>query len=302
MKKVMCASLVVVSSIFVISCGSSTTQFIDYTATAVTAVSQEQIDLKASILQADLPSGNRLTVTMDQVGSRVSGVYTVKTGPKIISSGTISGLNTEFTMTSYPGSACSTETFSIRPSNISSTGADTVLTGNECGKAFLGQSAHLTKFIPKSSFMSSYVTLSDNSSKEIAYTAVSADNVNFLGTVILNNYSLPITASGTFIGTMTNTGLAPVSADQVVEISNQLAIGFEITRVTNLSGHFFTREDILKGVHGFCKTAPSIGNTSYKFSDISTAIDWVDTTTGATQTVIESSQNRFDFKSAYTLQ
>ena len=278
MKKLLLTALIFLFVAVLSACSGSSTQNIDY---APTAVGPSGLDMKAAVYKTTLPSGNTLTITTDQSGQNVNGAYTIKNGATIVSSGTVG--NSVFQLAlighKYFGSPCPDEaiTITIDPSKVNAARneADITVSGQKsCSESLLTPIIrHISK--PATATMFSRGTISAN--KELSISVFSGDNVNFVGSVTLENTLLAISATGTIVGTVTNSGAGPDTAP-VVEINNPLASGFVFTRATNFSGHFFSANDNITNITGQIKTAslgsqPSINEISVTvFTDITNAL------------------------------
>lgn len=276
MKKLLLTALIFLFVAVLSACSGSSTQNIDY---APTAVGPSGLDMKAAVYKTTLPSGNTLTITTDQSGQNVNGAYTIKNGATIVSSGTVGNSVFQLTLIGHKnfGNPCPDEAITIVPSNINTARneADITVSGQKsCSESLLPPIIrHISK--PVTATMFSRGTISTN--QELSISVVSGDNVNFVGSVTLDNTLLAISATGTIVGTVTNSGAGPDTAP-VVEINNPLASGFVFTRATNFSGHFFSANDNITNITGQIKTAslgsqPSINEISVTvFTDITNAL------------------------------
>lgn len=249
------------------ACSGGSTQFVDYAPVDNTP----KLNMKESIYKVGLPSGNTLTITTDQSGTTVIGAYTVKNaGGTILSSGKVDNLVTGINLTGYPGSLC--DAMSIVPSNINTNqdGAVATISGNSCTES-LPITRSISKFVPPATArMFSKGIISAN--QEVSISVASGDNVNFVGSVTLDDKSLPASATGTIVGTVTNSNTIPSVSNTIVEINNPAASGFVFTRTTNFSGHFLALNDSISAVSGHVRTSISPLANQYFISEIGASV------------------------------
>ncbi|HBA71808.1 MAG: hypothetical protein A2X82_19295 [Geobacteraceae bacterium GWC2_55_20] len=295
MKRI-CLNLVLLLSVATLSaCSGSSTQYIDYTPVDTTP----KLDMQEAVYQLTLPTGNILTLTTDQSGTSVYGAYTIKNGTGIVSSGKIENLVTSIALTGYPNSPCPTEALSIQP--ISSTlnatrdSASVDISGSSCSEGSLLPAIRvISKFSPPATARMASTGITNDVNKRLSISAVSGDNVNFVGPITLEDTSLQTSATGIIVGTITDSAAWPVTGN-VVEINNPFAYGFIFTRATNFIGHFFSTSDSISAIKGHARTAPTLGG-QYSISEISvTATDSGVTQPALTATSVQATQN-------YTLQ
>lgn len=291
-----CLNLVLLLSTIALSaCSGSSTQYVDYTPVDNTP----KLDMKEAVYQLTLPTGNILTLTTDQSGTSVYGAYTIKSGTGIVSSGKVENLVTSIALTGYPNSPCPTEALSIQPIsntlNATRDSASVDISGASCTEqSLLPTTKVISKFIPPGTARMASSGVTNDVNKRLSISAVSGDNVNFVGPITLEDTFLQTSATGIIVGTITNSAAWPVSGN-VVEISNPFAYGFIFTRATNFSGHFFATNDSISAIKGYAKTAPTLGG-QYSISEISvTATDSGVTQPTLTTTAAQATQN-------YTLQ
>ncbi len=252
------------------ACSGGSTQFVDYAPVDNTP----KLNMKESIYKVLLPSGNTLTITTDQSGTTVNGAYTIRNGAAIISSGTVSNIVSQITLKGYPGSPCPDEAITIVPTNINATNseADITLSGQKsCSESLTTTRSRLSKFVPLATArMFSKVII--NTNQEVSISVASGDNVNFVGSVTLEDISLPASATGTIVGTVTNSSTIPSVSNAVVEINNPAAFGFVFTRTTNFSGHFLALNDSISAVNGHVRTSISPLANQYFISEIGASV------------------------------
>lgn len=295
MKRI-CLNLLLSLSVATLSaCSGSSTQYIDYTPVDNTP----KLDMKEAVYKLTLESGNILTLTTDQSGTSVYGAYTIKNGTGIVSSGKIENLVTSIALTGYPNSPCPTEALSIQPRsdtlNANRDSGSVDITGSSCTEqSSLSTTKVISKFIPPATARMASAGFTNDANKRISISAVSGDNVNFVGPITLEDTFLQTSATGTIVGTITDSAAWPVTGN-VVEISNPFAYGFIFTRATNFTGHFFATNDSISSIKGYARTAPNLGG-QFSISEISvTATDFGVTQPTLTTTSVQATQN-------YTLQ
>ncbi|MFH1028774.1 MAG: hypothetical protein V1791_12300 [Pseudomonadota bacterium] len=292
MKRI-CLNLAILLSVVTLSaCSGSSTQYIDYTPVDNTP----KLDMKEAVYQLTLQTGNILTLTTDQSGTSVYGAYTIKNGTGIISSGKVDNLVTSLALTGYPNGPCPTEALSIQPRsdtiNATRDSGMVDISGSSCTE--LPATKLISKFSPPATARMASVGVTNDVNKRFTISAVSGDNVNFVGPITLEDTFLQTSATATIVGTITDSATWPVTGN-VVEINNQFAYGFIFTRATNFSGHFFAANDSISAVKGYTRTAPTLGG-QYFISEISvTATDSGVPQPTLTTTSVQATQN-------YTLQ
>lgn len=223
------------------------------------------LPLRSAFYQGDLPLGNlplgKLTLTTDTVGTTVFGAYSIMNGGTIISSGKVSGKTTIFHLT-----GTNNEKWEVTPTWVSGNNAEVSIARiDSSGQPVIVSSFFLTKISPdtlrtaKASIRIDIPTVVD-----MTITALSADNLNFLGTLSLKNEltgsgAVPMTASATVLGS---------SPLQLVKTGGA---GVDIPfTVHNYSGHFFspidnlTFPDLLTSVH-FNPVPDLINTTEYNY-------------------------------------
>lgn len=295
MKKIFLNLAILLSVATMSACSGSSTQYVDYTPVDNTP----KLNMKEAVYQLTLPTGNILTLTTDQSGTSVYGAYTIKNGTGIVSSGKIENLVTSLALTGYPNSLCPTEALSVQPrsSTINATrdSGSVDITGSSCTEQnLLPTTRVLSKFTPPATARMASSGVTNDANKRFTISAVSGDNVNFVGPITLEDTFLQISATATIVGTITDSAAWPVTGN-VVEISNPFAYGLIFTRATNLSGHFFATNDSISSIKGYARTAPTLGG-QYSISEISvTAADSGVTQPTLTTTSVQATQN-------YTLQ
>lgn len=244
------------------ACGNGKTEYVYYAPVDNTP----KLDMRASIYQGTLVSGYKLTITADQVGTAISGAYTIKDGQTIISSGKVSSLVTSLQLTT-DGGPCIAEQMSAVPSNITASGADLTLSGTGCTESTIAQNITTTTRISKITQTAAMKLISQgttNASEVILLNIASADNVNFIGSLTLSNQSISTSASGTLVGKIRNGFLTSSSS---VNINDPNAVGFQFDSGSNFSGHFFNANDNITSIGGQIKTAPTLGG-QYFISEI----------------------------------
>lgn len=253
------------------ACSGSSTQYVDY---ATPVDNTPKLDMKAAIYQAVLPSGNTLTITTDQSGTAVYGAYTVKnTVGTILSSGKVDNLVTRLELVGHPKSLC--DAMSIVPSDINSNsdGAVATISGISCSETLPIKSAINRYTSPASTPNVMYSQGAINSANQVLEVSVaSGDNVNFVGSITLEDRSLPALATGTIVGTITNSSDVPSTNNTVVEINNPTAFGFVFNRTTNFSGHFMALNDNLSAVSGYVRTSLSPLPGQYFINEIGVSV------------------------------
>ncbi|MDO9307797.1 MAG: hypothetical protein Q7V04_01900 [Deltaproteobacteria bacterium] len=291
-----CLNLTILMSVATLSaCSGSSTQYIDYTPVDNTP----KLDMKEAVYQLTLPTGNILTLTTDQSGTSVYGAYTIKNGTGIVSSGKIENLVTSIALTGYSNSPCPTEALSIQPrsSTLNATldSASVDISGSSCSEGSLLPAIRvISKFSPPATARMASTGVTNDVNKRLSISAVSGDNVNFVGPITLEDTFLQTSATGIIVGTITDSAAWPLTGN-VVEISNPFAFGFIFTRATNFSGHFFATNDSISAIKGHARTAPTLGG-QYSISEISvTATDSGVPQPTLTTTSVQATQN-------YTLQ
>jgi hypothetical protein len=254
------------------ACSGSSTQYVDYTAVN----NAPKLDMRAAIYQAVLPSGNTLTITTDQPNSTdVYGAYTIKNGSTIISSGKVSNTVSNLALTGNPGSPCPSEAISIVPISSSINAArdagNISIAGISCSESSLPTDKPASKIIPQTAarMLSNGVI---NATQDVSISVASGDNVNFVGSVLLNDRSLPASATGTIIGTITSSSTIPSTINSVVEINDSTAFGFVFTRATNFSGHFLALNDSISALSGYVRTSLSPLPGQYYINEIGISV------------------------------
>lgn len=254
------------------ACSGSSTQYVDYAAVDNTP----KLDMRAAIYQAVLPSGNTLTITTDQPNNTdVYGAYTIKNGSTIISSGRVSNIVSNLALTGNPGSPCPIEAITIVPISSSINAArdagNITIAGVSCSESSLPTDKPVNKIIPQTAarmFSNGII----NTTQDVSISVASGDNVNFVGSVLLNDRSLPASATGTIIGTITNSNTIPSTINNVVEISDSTAFGFVFSRATNFSGHFLALNDSISAVSGYVRTSLSPLPGQYFINEIGVSV------------------------------
>jgi len=253
------------------ACGGGNTQYVYYSPVDNTP----KLDMKAAVYKALLPSGNTLTITTDQSDINVYGAYTIKNGSTIVSSGKVGNLVTQLSLSGFPGSPCPAEAISVVPvsGSISAArdAANVTISGFSCSEA---SSLPTTKTISKLSPPATAYMFSSgaiNPTQNLSVTVFSGDNVNFVGSLNLVNTSLPATATGTIIGTITNLAAGPATA-AVVDISDPSAYGFVFTRATNFSGHFFALNDNISAISGQVRTTSVPLGGQYFINEVTASV------------------------------
>lgn len=268
MKMLQIKALIFLSAAALSACSGGKTEYVDY---APTPAGPTGLDMKAAIYKATLPSGNILTITTDQYDNNVLGAYTIKNGSAIISSGEVKNLVSQLTLVGhkYFGSPCPDEaiSISINPNDVNATRdeADIYISGQKsCSESLtITTPTHIKKFTPPVTSKMASSGIISGTSQKLSITVESGDNVNFVGKITLTNTFLNIFASGTIVGTTTNSGIGPVSGPAttpVTEISN--ATGFVFDNAFNLSGHFFSVNDNITKISGAIQTTTTTLGTS----------------------------------------
>lgn len=237
------------------ACGGSNTQYVNYAPVDNTP----KLDMKAAVYKAVLPSGNILTITTDQSDVNVYGAYTIKNGSTIVSSGKVANIVSQLSLTGFPGSPCPTEAISIRPDSSSLNAArdagNIAITGVSCSEdTTFPATRFISKFVPQTTsgmFSSGAISATQN----LFVSVFSGDNVNFVGSLTLQDTSLPASATGTIVGTITNAAAVPSTTSLVVDISDPTAYGLVFSRATNFAGHFFALNDSISSIAGQIRTA-----------------------------------------------
>lgn len=268
-------ALLFILGIALSACSGDNTQIIDY---SLAPVGPSGLNMKAAIYQAILPSGDLLTLTTDQPsGNAVVGAYTIKkTDGTIVSSGKISNLVSSLTLIGHKSKPYSDEAIiiSIDPKTVNAARDEAYITisGDKIWSGTLPITTPLLIHKPVTSRMYSRGII--GSDQELAVDVVSGDNINFVGSVTLynNNPSFSSTATGTIIGTATNSGNDPVTSPDivpVVEIKN--STGFFFSGIRNSSGNFFDASSNITNITGQVLTT-TWGNQSFIRDTIITGV------------------------------
>lgn len=263
MKKLRLNASLLLCAAILAACSGGSTEYVDY---PKPPDNTPKLDMKAAVYQAVLPSGNILTLTTDQFsGTAVYGAYTIKNNDgTLVSSGVVSESVSQLKLIGHKRKFCSDEALLVSVDsttvNASSDEAYITISGDKICSGTLPITTPMLIKRPTTATMYSRGTIGAN--QELALEVISADNINFVGTLTLNNTSLPVLAKGTVIGTTTtqdSTGDSAADPDvgQVVAINDPLAYGFLFNRVTNFSGHFFYADDSITKITGKVRTTPT---------------------------------------------
>lgn len=235
MKKLRLNATLLLCAAILAACSGGSTEIVDYTPDDNTP----KLDMKAAIYRGTLPSGYKLTLTVDQTGTGVAGAYTIKDGAAIISRGNVSNLITDLELKS-DNSPCS-EGMSAKTSNVTATSADLEISGFGCTESTISQTVKSTVVsISKVSPLADQKLISRGTTgigDLISIDLASADDVNFVGSLTISNQALQRSASGTIVAKARN-----FTNDFAVVNINTLngANGLLFDRATNFSGNFFT--------------------------------------------------------------
>ena len=233
MKKLRLNATLLLCAAILAACSGGSTEIVDY---STPTDNTPKLDMNAAIYKGTLPSGYKLTLTVDQNGTNVVGAYTIKDGATIISRGNVSNLTTNFTLES-DRSPCS-EGMSAKTSNVTTTSADLEISGFGCTSSTTSQAVNLTDVrILKVSPLAEQKLISRGTTglgERITVELASADDVNFIGSLNISNPSLQTSFSGTIVAKARN-----FLDDFAVVNINTPANGL-LFNVSDYSGNFFT--------------------------------------------------------------
>lgn len=260
MKKLRLNATLLLCAAILSACSGGSTEIVDY---STPTDNTPKLDMKATVYQAVLPSGNILTLTTDQpTATAVYGAYTIKNSDgTLVSSGVVSESVSQLKLIGHKRKFCSDEALLVSVDsttvNASSDEAYITIRGDKICSGTLPITTPMLIKRPTTARMYSRGTVGAN--QELALDVISADNINFVGTVTLNNTTLPAPAQGTVIGTITTQDSTTASAADpdvglVVAINDPSAYGFIFKRVTNFSGHFFYADDSITKITGKVRT------------------------------------------------
>lgn len=239
MKKLRLNATLLLCAAILAACSGGSTEYVDYAPVDNTP----KLDMKAAIYQGILPSGYKLTLTVDQIGTDgVSGAYTIKDGATIISRGIVSNLTTDLALLADK-SPCVAEGLTAKTSNVTATSADLTISGFGCTGGTTGQAVTTTTSISKVAPLPAQHLKSQGTTGTgdlISIDLISADDVNFVGSLKLSNQAQQTSAAGTIVAKARN-----FTDDSAVVNINTLnginpANGLLFDRATNFSGNFFT--------------------------------------------------------------
>lgn len=239
MKKLRLNATLLLCAAILAACSGGSTEYVPYGDNDNTP----KLDMEAAIYRGTLPSGYKLTLTVDQTGTAVAGAYTIKDGATIISRGIVSNLTTDLALVSDK-SPCVAEQLTAKTSNVTTISADLAISGFGCTASTTGQKVETTVVaISKVSPLADQKLISRGTTglgELITVELASADDVNFVGSLKLSNQALQTSASGTIVAKARN-----FTEDSAVVNINTInginpANGLLFDRVTNFSGNFFT--------------------------------------------------------------
>ncbi len=189
MKKLRLNALLLLCAAILAACSGGSTEIVDY---STPTDNTPKLDMKAAIYKGTLPSGYKLTLTVDQTGTGVAGAYTIKDGSTIISRGNVSNLITDLELKS-DNSPCS-EGMSAKTSNVTATSADLEISGFGCTESTISQTVKSTVVsISKVSPLADQKLISRGTTgigDLISIDLASADDVNFVGSLTISNQAL----------------------------------------------------------------------------------------------------------------
>ena len=238
MKKLRLNALLLLCAAILSACSGGNTEYVDYAPVDNTP----KLDMKAAIYQGTLPSGYKLTLTVDQTGTAVAGAYTIKDGAAIISRGNVSNQTNNLALVADK-SPCVAEQLTAKTSNVTATSADLEISGFGCTGGTPGQAVATTIFISKVSPLPARKLGSRGTTgigDLISIDLASADDVNFVGSLNISNQALQTSFSGTVVAKARNflDDFAVVNINTINAINPVNGLLFD--RVTNFSGNFFT--------------------------------------------------------------
>lgn len=261
MKKLCLNATLLLCAATLAACSGGSTEIVDY---FKPPDNTPKLDMKATVYQAVLPTGNILTLTTDQpTATAVYGAYTIKNSDgTLVSSGVVSESVSQLKLIGHKRKFCSDELLLVSVDsttvNASSNEAYITISGDKICSGTLPITTPMLIKRPTTARMYSRGTVGAN--QELSLDVISADNINFVGTVTLNNTTLPAPAQGTVIGTITtqdsttDSAADPDDVGLVVAINNPSAYGFLFKQVSNFSGHFFYADDSITKITGKVRT------------------------------------------------
>lgn len=261
MKRLQLNATLLLCAAILAACSGGSTEIVDYSKPPDIT---PKLDMKATVYQAVLPSGNILTLTTDQFSgtAAVYGAYTIKNNDgTLVSSGVVSESVSQLKLIGHKRKFCSDEALLVSVDsttvNASSDEAYITISGDKICSGTLPITTPM--LIKKPTTATMYSRGAVNANQELSLEIFSADNINFVGTLTLNNTTLPAPAKGTVIGTITTQDSTTNSAADpdvglVVAINNPSAYGFIFNRATNFSGHFFYADDSITKITGKVRT------------------------------------------------
>lgn len=227
----------------------------------------QKINMRAAIYQTysshpGFTSG-KLTLTTDSVDTDVYGKYSVIKDGILVSSGTVSGTTKKLFLFSSYTSNCK-ESLSIYPLSSTSNSTKVQIYGKNCS----GESIVATEYIKKVNTLPNVLPtvtaktrVSGQNNVDMTVSASTADNVTFLGMLSLNNENIELvkldktnssyapwfsaySSSSRKTAIATVVGFSTYSSNNTVRSAKD-GVNYVQLKVTNFSGHLFSKEDVL---------------------------------------------------------